>query len=97
MLQGVAVTSVKEEAPLVATYHFLVTLSSRGRCVPSPPPPPPRRPSDPTNYVQGPVMKPTKFTEEPKEAWRTLAEGGVGTQASASVPAVTVIEDPCVG
>lgn len=32
-----------------------------------------------------------KFTEEPKEAWRALAEGRVGTQASASIAALTVI------
>lgn len=35
-----------------------------------------------------------KFTKEPKEAWRALAEGGVGTQAPASIPALTVIGDP---
>lgn len=34
-----------------------------------------------------------KFTEEPKEAWRTVAESGVGTQAPASIPAFTVIGD----
>lgn len=41
--------------------------------------------------------KPTKFTKEPEEARRTLTEGGVGTQAFASVPALAVIGDPCVG
>lgn len=37
----------------------------------------------------------TKFTEEPKEAWGALAEGSVGTQASATVTALTVVRGSC--
>lgn len=37
----------------------------------------------------------TKFTEEPKEAWGALAEGSVGTQASATVTALTVVRSSC--
>lgn len=91
MLQGVAVTSAEEEAPSVPTHlpGDLVFLTKV--------PPPPPRPSDPANDIQGMGRKPTKFTKEPEEARRTLTEGGVGTQASASVPALAVIGDPCVG
>lgn len=87
MLQGVAVTSVKEEAPLVPTRlpGDLVFLR--------------KMPSPETLLIlsRDQTRNPTKFTEEPKEAWRTLADGGVGTQASASIPAIAVIENSCVG
>lgn len=40
---------------------------------------------------------PTKFAEEPEEAWGTLAQGGVGPQAPASVAALTVLGGSCHG
>ena len=40
---------------------------------------------------------PTKFAEEPKEARRALAEGGVSPQAPATIAALTVVGGSCHG
>lgn len=40
---------------------------------------------------------PTKFTEEPEEAWGALAEGGVGSRASATIVALTATGGSCHG